>query len=90
MAQPTIIRAFSAEGFALQCYSLCSSVFGCSFDMVDHNILFLDRGLPLVILRFLVSWYGSQECCVRWGVSFSNSFNGVRQGSTLPFCGVFG
>ena len=42
--------------------------------------------LPLVILRFLLSWY---ECLVRWGLCSSASFgvsNGVRQGSILsPF-----
>ena len=60
-----------------------------AFDLVDHNILFRklrDRGLPLVILRFLLSWY---ECLVRWGLCSSASFgvsNGVRQGSILsPF-----
>ena len=25
LAQPTILHTFSAEGFALQCYSLCQS-----------------------------------------------------------------
>ena len=75
-----------------------SSVFGCfldaskAFDLVNHDILFhklLVRGLPVVIVRFLLSWYGSQKCCVRWGSSYSDSFgvsSGVRQGSILsPF-----
>ena len=72
-----------------------SSVFGCfpdaskAFDSVDHGILFKklpDRGLPLAVVRFLLSWYSSQECCVRWGSCCSRSFsvsNGVRQGSVL-------
>ena len=72
-----------------------SSVLGCfldaskAFDSVDHGILFKklsDRGLPLAVVRFLLSWYSSQECCVRWGLCFSRSFsvsNGVRQGSVL-------
>ena len=75
-----------------------SSVFACfldaskAFDTVDHNILFckpLDRGLPLPIVRFFWSWYGSQKCRVRWGSCLSDSFsvtNGVCQGSVLsPF-----
>ena len=45
--------------------------------------------LPLVILRFWLSWYGSQECLVRWGLCSLASFgvsNGVHQGSILsPF-----
>ena len=60
-----------------------------AFDLVDHNILFrklLERGLPLLVVRFLLSWYSSQECRVRWGSCLSDSFrvsNGVRQGSVL-------
>ena len=72
-----------------------SSVLGCfldaskAFDSVDHGILFKkksDRGLPLAVVRFLLSWYSFQECCVRWGSCFSRSFsvsNGVHQGSVL-------
>ena len=63
-----------------------------AFDLVDHDILFktlLDRGLPLPIVRFLLSWYGTQKMRVRWDSSFSELFsvcNGVRQGSILsPF-----
>ena len=75
-----------------------SPVLGCfldaskAFDLVDHDILFktlLGRGLPLPIVRFLLSWYGTQKMRVRWDSSFSESFsvcNGVRQGSILsPF-----
>ena len=72
-----------------------SPVLGCfldaskAFDLVDHTILFnilLNRGLPLVIVRFLVSWYNMQKMQVRWDLSLSLSFsvsNGVRQGSVL-------
>ena len=72
-----------------------SSVLSCfldaskAFDSVDHGILFKklsDRGLPLAVVRFLLSWYSSQECFVRWGSCCSRSFsvsNGVRQGSVL-------
>ena len=68
-----------------------SSVYGCfldaskAFDLVDHSILFhklLERGLPLLVVRFLLSWYTSQKCSVRWGSCLSDLFgvsNGVRQ-----------
>ena len=71
-----------------------SAVLGCfldvskAFDLVDHGVLFQNflRGLPLPVLKFLVSWYGSQQMRVRWGDSLSDPFNvsnGVRQGSIL-------
>ena len=72
-----------------------SSVVGCfldaskAFDSVDHGIFFKklsDRGLPLAVVKFLLSWYSSQECCVHWGSCFSRSFsvsNGVRHRSVL-------
>ena len=72
-----------------------SVVLGCfldaskAFDMVDHGILFqtlLDRGLPLPLLRFMLSWYSTQQMQVRWGSCLSQPFsvsNGVRQGSVL-------
>ena len=72
-----------------------SPVLGCfldaskAFDLVDHGILFqilLDRGLPSVIVRFLISWYGMQKMQVRWDMCISEPFfvaNGVRQGSIL-------
>ena len=44
------------------------------------------RGLPLPIIRFLLSWYQKQEMKVQWGSSLSNGFsvsNGVRQGGVL-------
>ena len=72
-----------------------SSVLGCfldaskAFDLADHDILFntlLERGLPLSIVRFLISWCSMQQLRVRWNFSLSNPFkvsNGVRQGSVL-------
>ena len=51
-----------------------SSVLGCfldaskAFDLVDHGILFntlLERGLPLSIVRFSISWYSMQQLRVR-------------------------
>ena len=56
---------------------------------MNHGILFqklYDRGLPQTVMRFLSSWYITQQMGVRWGSSFSHSFNasnGVRQGSVL-------
>ena len=72
-----------------------SSVLGCfldaskAFDMVNHDKLFSileKRGLPYPIIRFLSSWYSSQQMRVRWGSTLSNGFNvsnGVRQGGIL-------
>ena len=59
------------------------------FDRVDHALLFeklLDRNLPPVITRLLLSWYSSQQLKVRWSHNFSDPFpttNGVRQGGVL-------
>ena len=56
---------------------------------MDHSILFnklLERGLPLLVVRFLLCWYTSHKCCLRWGSCLSDSFgvsNGVRQNSVL-------
>ena len=70
-------------------------MFGCfldaskDFDRVDHALLFeklLDRNLPPVITRLLLSWYSSQQLKVRWSRNFSDPFpttNGVRQGGVL-------
>ena len=78
-----------------------SPVLGCfldaskAFDLVDHGILFkilLERGLPLSIVRFLISWYSMQQLRVRWNSSLSDPFkvsNGARQGSVLPPYFVF-
>ena len=69
-----------------------SAVLGCfldaskAFDMVDQGVTFRDRGLPLPILRFMLSWYATQQMQVRWGSCLSDVFhvsNGVRQGSVL-------
>ena len=60
-----------------------SSVLGCfldgskAFDLVDHGILFkilLERGLPLSIVRFLISWYSMQQLRVRWNSPLSDPF----------------
>ena len=72
-----------------------SAVLGCfldaskAFDMVDHGVLIRtlrDRGLPLPILRFMLSWYATQQMQVCWVSCLSDVFhvsNGVWQGSVL-------
>ena len=60
-----------------------------AFDLVDHQILFrilLERGLPLPIVCFLLSWYTTQKVQVHWGTHLFDPFsgsNGVHQGSIL-------
>jgi hypothetical protein len=60
-----------------------SSVLGCfldaskAFDLVDHGILFqklADRGLPVSVIRFLSSWYSTQQVFVRWENALSDPF----------------
>ena len=46
----------------------------------------LQRRTPSFLVRFLISWYSSQSCCVSWDGASSDSFNvsnGVRQGGVL-------
>ena len=74
-----------------------SPVLGCfldaskAFDLVDHDILYealMKRGLPLAIIRFLLSWYKTQSMRVGWKSFLSEPFcvsNGVRQGSVFSF-----
>ena len=60
-----------------------------AFDMVKYSILFnklLDKGLPAVVVRALISVYEQQFAWVRWGKARSEMFpvvNGTRQGSVL-------
>ena len=72
-----------------------SPVYGCfldaskAFDRVDHHLLFeklLQRDLPPVVVRALLTWYSEQEVSVLWNKSSSDKFsisNGVRQGGVL-------
>ena len=76
-----------------------SRVLGCFLDAgkaygrVDHGLLFQKlgkRGLPPVLLHFLLQWYSTQSMSIQWSKHFlSRGFtvsNGVRQGSVLsPF-----
>ena len=72
-----------------------SSVYGClidvskAFDTVDHTLLLeklIERGLPIGVTRFVLSWYRSQQVQVRWRAAVSEPFpvtRGVRQGDVL-------
>ena len=60
-----------------------------AFARVNHRILFTkpgNRGTPQYIIRILSFWYANQQMCIRWGATYSTSFNvsnGVLQGSIL-------
>ena len=60
-----------------------------AFDMCKYSILFtklLDKGLPAVVVRTLITVYEQQYAWVRWGRARSEVFNivnGTRQGSVL-------
>ncbi len=60
-----------------------------AFDTVDHHVLFeklLDRNMPKPLVRFLLSWYKTQQLSIRWMGRISDRFevsNGVRQGGVL-------
>lgn len=59
-----------------------SAVFACflKFDLVKHSSLYeklLARGLPGVVVQFLVNWYSDQKLMVRWGVSIINTLSSL-------------
>ena len=60
-----------------------------AFDKINHFHLFkklIKRDLPIIIVRFLFTWYRSQTFAVKWLDNISAKFtssNGVRQGSVL-------
>ena len=69
-----------------------STVYGCfldaskAFDRVDHTSLFkklLDRKVPPVVVRVLLSWYVNQRASVLWNKCLSQKFSGVWQGGVL-------
>lgn len=66
-----------------------------AFDNVSHSKLFkkvIDRGIPLIYIRFLMTMYENQQLMVKWNSAESWEFgmkNGVKQGavlSALLFC----
>ena len=72
-----------------------SNVYSClldatkAFDRINHGKLFrllLQRGMPPLIVRFLINCYGNQSISVSWNKHRSESFgclNGVKQGGVL-------
>ena len=72
-----------------------TDVYGCfldaskAFDRVDHQVLFqklIQRKLPPVVVRALLTWYSDQMVSVSWNGCQSSKFgvtNGVRQGGVL-------
>ena len=60
-----------------------------AFDMCKYSILFsklLEKGLPAVVVRAIITVYEKQYAWVRWGRAKSEIFpivNGTRQGSVL-------
>ena len=60
-----------------------------AFDRLVHSGLFLklmDRGIPVIILNLIISWYSELSCRVKWGNHFSEWFEitaGVCQGGIL-------
>ena len=71
-------------------------MYGCfldvskAFDKVHYGKLFsllMSKGLPKVVVRFILDGHIRQSACTQWeGVksrSF-NTFNGVKQGGVIP------
>ena len=60
-----------------------------AFDRLVHSGLFLKlihRGVPIVFLEVIMSWYDGLQCRVKWDGQFSEWFTisaGVRQGGVL-------
>ena len=52
--------------------------------LIFHRLI--DRNVPVILVRFFMAWYCTQEFVVRWGKCCSTTFttsNGVRQGGIL-------
>lgn len=72
-----------------------SDVYSClmdmskAFDTVRHSTLFkklLDKGLPPIVVRYLMITYKNQKANVKWNYEVSEFFNitnGVKQGAIL-------
>ena len=62
-----------------------------AFDRVNHwtlakKLLYIDRNVPLHIVKLFIFWYREQEFMVRWGNSLSMTFRcstGIMQGGQL-------
>ena len=68
---------------------ICTMDMTKAFDNVKHSLLFkklLQRGIPAIILRFIMYMYEIQMAFVRWNGEISEEFkinNGVKQGAVL-------
>jgi hypothetical protein len=84
-----VISYYKNKGSEVQaCLLDCSK----AFDKIRYDILFqklLEKGIPPIIIRFILYNYTNSQVRVRWNGAESNSFtvcNGVRQGAVLsPF-----
>ena len=80
------IDYYTSHGSNVYCSFLDASK---AFDRLVHSGLFLkllQRGIPLIFLNVIITWYSSLMCRVRWGESHSAWFlikAGVRQGGIL-------
>src|ERR1043165_9207971 len=69
--------------------NMCCLDISKAFDRVNHNGLLLkliERDAPLNFVLVLQNWYEKSFCCVKWGLTVSESFRlhaGVRQGGVL-------
>ena len=77
---------YNSHGSNVYCSFLDASK---AFDRLVHAGLFLkllNRGVPLIFLSLMITWYSDLQCRVRWGENFSTWFSikaGVRQGGIL-------
>ena len=80
------VNYFVANGSRVFCGFLDASK---AFDRLVHSGLFIklmERKMPIVLLRIIMSWYKGLKCRVKWGDEFSQWFTilaGVRQGGVL-------
>ena len=80
------VNYFVSNGSRVFCAFLDASK---AFDRLVHSGLFLklmERNVPIVLLRIIMSWYDGLKCRVKWGDIFSEWFEitaGVRQGGVL-------
>ena len=80
------INCYIANGSRVFCGFLDASK---AFDRLVHSGLFIklmERNIPFVLLRIIMSWYSNLKCRVKWGDHFSDWFTllaGVRQGGVL-------